>query len=386
MGEKFGRLMNYGDGMYAGQFLGAMYSEAFFETDPVKIVSAGLKAIPAGSQHAEMVRDMLKWSKEHSDWKKTWQLCEDKYMLDPNYQRTIHGPGRVHSWMHSAKINGAYILMGLLYGKGDLDQTIIISMRAGKDSDCNPSNAAGVLFTTLGFSKLPKRFTMLNNKGRFHHTAYNIPGLLAVCEKLARQAVKKEGGRIEKDAAGEEVFVIPSKPIKQSKLTPSWKPGPIANSRFTDAEEDKITSPGSRTGMRLAVEKWSPGWKISDFRIHGYPMFRGTKDGGVLTTHPLNKKTPCVLSKKVAIPAGKKTMLKVGVKTYGSGGSDCEIIVRADGKELWRQVGGKDGKWMKINIDLSPYAGKSVLLELVNAAHGRNFDYANWGPLTIESK
>ena len=29
-----------------------------------------------------------------------------------------------------AKINGAYIVMGLLYGKRDLDQTIIISTRA----------------------------------------------------------------------------------------------------------------------------------------------------------------------------------------------------------------------------------------------------------------
>ena len=31
LGEKFGRLMNYGDGVYAGQFMGAMYAEAFFE-------------------------------------------------------------------------------------------------------------------------------------------------------------------------------------------------------------------------------------------------------------------------------------------------------------------------------------------------------------------
>ena len=37
LGEKFGRLMNYGDGLYGGQFVGGMYAEAFFETDPVKI-------------------------------------------------------------------------------------------------------------------------------------------------------------------------------------------------------------------------------------------------------------------------------------------------------------------------------------------------------------
>lgn len=61
LGEKFGRLMNYGDGLYGGQFVGAMYAESFFEEDLTRIVEAGLKAIPAGSQYAEMVRDVLKW-------------------------------------------------------------------------------------------------------------------------------------------------------------------------------------------------------------------------------------------------------------------------------------------------------------------------------------
>ena len=32
LGEKFGRLMNYGDGLYGGQFIGGMYAAAFFET------------------------------------------------------------------------------------------------------------------------------------------------------------------------------------------------------------------------------------------------------------------------------------------------------------------------------------------------------------------
>ena len=34
LGEKFGRLMNYGDGLYGGQFVEGMYADAFFEDDP----------------------------------------------------------------------------------------------------------------------------------------------------------------------------------------------------------------------------------------------------------------------------------------------------------------------------------------------------------------
>jgi hypothetical protein len=47
LGEKFGRLMNYGDGVYAGQFMGAMYAEAFFEKDVMKLIEAGRRAIPS---------------------------------------------------------------------------------------------------------------------------------------------------------------------------------------------------------------------------------------------------------------------------------------------------------------------------------------------------
>ena len=61
--------MNYGDGMYAGQFVGAMYAAAFFESDPVKIIETALRAIPPDSQHAEMVRDLVAWYRaDPNDW------------------------------------------------------------------------------------------------------------------------------------------------------------------------------------------------------------------------------------------------------------------------------------------------------------------------------
>ena len=64
LGEKFGRLMNYGDGLYGGQFVGGMYAEAFFETDITKIIKAGLKCIPKESKYAETIRDVIKWYKK----------------------------------------------------------------------------------------------------------------------------------------------------------------------------------------------------------------------------------------------------------------------------------------------------------------------------------
>jgi ADP-ribosylglycohydrolase len=241
LGEKFGRLMNYGDGLYGGQFVGGMYAEAFFETDPVKLVEAGLECIPADSQYAECIRDVLAWHRANpDDWQNTWQLIDDKYQRNHDYRRFSCG-GPDSAFNIDAKINGAYIVMGLLYGKGDLDRTIVISTRCGQDSDCNPSNSGGVLFTTLGMSKLPDRFTSaLDPSGVFSHTAYNFPGLISVCEKLVRQSVPLGGGRIEKDTQGNEVFVIAVEKPKPTSLETCWEPGPVANSLFTEDEKEKI--------------------------------------------------------------------------------------------------------------------------------------------------
>jgi hypothetical protein len=243
LGEKFGRLMNYGDGVHAGQFIGAMYSEAYFQSDPEKIIRAALPCLPAQSQYAEMVRDVLKWHDENpDDWTKTWQLVEDKYHKDPKYTHGLCSkPGGEGAFSIDVKLNGAYVLMGLLYGKGDPDKTILIACRAGQDSDCNPSNAAGILFTTMGLSKVPGRFTeKLNMEAKYSYSDYTVPKVFEVSEKLARQAVVRAGGKIEKNEKGEEVFVIPVQAPKPGPLQRSWEPGAAAGSRFTPEEIAKI--------------------------------------------------------------------------------------------------------------------------------------------------
>ncbi len=386
MGEKFGRLMNYGDGVYAGQFMGAMYAEAFFEKDIVKVIEAGLMAIPAESQHAEMVRDVLKWSKEIPTWEECWKRCQEKYRKNLDCLKASTGLDGI-----DCKINASYVLMGLLYGKGDPEQTIIIACRCGLDSDCNPSSAGGVLFTTLGFSKLPDLFTKeLNEKSFFSNTAYNVPGLLDVCEKLACQAIVKQGGRIEKDTKGEEIFVIPVKPAKPSKLELSWAPGPIAESKFTEAEMDQITVPGSAVALKKAVHKLAPGWTIANC---GTEMEPGLRDGelgrkNVLITHPLDKDTACVLSRMADIPAGKKTTLKLTVGHHRGG--DWDLVVKADARELLRKTVGETtatNGWLDVSVDLSKYQGKSILLELYNQPAGEwCWEGGYWAGISIDTE
>jgi hypothetical protein len=241
LGEIFGRLMNYGDGMYAGQFVGGMYSAAFFEKDMVKIVEAGLRCIPKGSQYYECISDVLKWFKENpNDWRETWRKVKEKYQDNPNYRRfSCSGPSS--KFNIDAKINGAYVVIGLLYGKGDIERTIKIAMQCGQDSDCNPSTAGGVLFTTIGFSKIPEQYKQaLDRKQKFAGSDYDFDKLISVCEKLAREVVLRTGGKIIKDKTGEEYFLIPIKSPTPSRLEQSWNPKPISGERFTTEEMKEI--------------------------------------------------------------------------------------------------------------------------------------------------
>ncbi len=387
LGEKFGRLMNYGDGLYGGQFVGGMYAEAFFENDMEKIVRAGLRCIPQGSQYAECIRDVLTWYEQNpDDWQKTWKLINDKYQENPDYRRFSCNKGDFNI---DAKINGAYIVMGLLYGKGDPDQTIIISTRCGQDSDCNPSNSGGVLFTTIGFAGLPDKFkSALNPEGKFSHTPYSFPKLVSVCEKLVRDSVVRAGGRIEKNDSGEEVFLIPVRRPRPSGLEQCWEPGPIAKSEFTEAEMAQITALAGKD-IKSAVEKFAPGWKAAmcgfDMDPGLYAEMNGKKN--VLVTHPLDRQTACVLSNKVKIPAGAKTSLGLVVGHHPEG--DWTLVVKADGKELINTTVGKetakDG-WMEAEVDLSKYAGKEVKLELLNQPSGWQWEAGYWASIELVPK
>lgn len=378
LGEKFGRLMNYGDGMYAGQFIGAMYAAAFFEKDRVNVIETALRAIPAQSQYAEMVRDVLVWYREDpDDWQKAWGKVQAKYREDPEYQKASNGG-------IDCKINGAYVLLGLLYGQGDPDRTIQIACRCGMDSDCNPSSAAGVLFTTIGFSQLPARFTeKLDEETRFSHTAYNVPALIDVCEKLARQVILQAGGKVVQEA-GEEVFLIPLQEPKPSELQLSWAPGPIAGSRFTAEEMAQITVLNVPEGVQQGLQEFAPGWQVKDcgpdMNPGLYPEYGGRKK--VLVTHPLDRDTGCVLSRQVEIPTGQQATLRLVVGHHPQG--DWDLIVRADGQELRRQTIGPDTApdgWLEVTVDLSAFAGKSILLELVNQPTGWSWEAAYWAEI-----
>ncbi|MGB9587019.1 MAG: ADP-ribosylglycohydrolase family protein [Armatimonadota bacterium] len=206
--EVFGRITNSGDGLYGGMFVAAMYTEAFFESNVERVVRQGLKSIPTWSTYARTIRDVLLWHQMYpDDWRLTWKKLQDKWGSHPSGYCSKPG----NRFNIDASLNGAYVVIGLLYGNGELDKTLEITTRCGQDSDCNPSTAAGILCTILGYQEISDKYRSgipaISDK-KFAEVDYTWNTLIPTCERYARASIKRAGGYW-KNVGGREVFFIP---------------------------------------------------------------------------------------------------------------------------------------------------------------------------------
>ncbi len=193
MADKIGHIMNYGDGIYGGIFVAALYCEAFFESDIPKLIDKAILSIPEKSAYRTIIQDVVQFHKQYpTDWRAAWSELEAKWgKID------ICGAGI--DFNIDATINGAYIAMGLLYGEGDPMKTMEISTRCGQDSDCNPSNAMAVLGVIKGFSGLPKDMqdgVTAVGDSLFVHTTYSFNSAVESTYKYALNLIQKEGGEV----------------------------------------------------------------------------------------------------------------------------------------------------------------------------------------------
>lgn len=235
--DRVGRVMNYGDGLYGGMFVTGMYAAAFFENDPRRVVEQGLASIPAKSGYAQVISDVLKWSTEYpDDWTRTWALLKEKWDRDDPCT-----DGALQPFNIDARLNGAHIALGLLYGKADFTKTLDVSTRAGQDSDCNPSNAVGVLGVMLGYSRIPDEWKQgipaIADK-KFDYTNYSFNDITRSTIERALKVVRQAGGTVT-----DSEVVIPYQAAKAPKLE-QWDMG----------------VPEKRIGAKDAAWSWKSGW------------------------------------------------------------------------------------------------------------------------------
>ena len=206
--DRVGHIMNSGDGFYGGAFVAGLYSAAFVENDPARILDRALEGIPAQSTFYQCIDDVRKLHKKFPrDWKRTWFEILKKWGADTGCPK-----GVFLSFDIDAKLNSAYCAIGLLYGEGDFAKSIEIATRCGQDSDCNPATVGGVLGVMYGKSKLPDFWKQPLEEIwnlDFEGTDVSLAKGSDYSYRHALQLIEKNGGKV-----SETEVTIPQLPVK----------------------------------------------------------------------------------------------------------------------------------------------------------------------------
>jgi ADP-ribosylglycohydrolase len=134
-------------GVHGEMFMAAVTAEAFFESDPTKLLKAGLAVIPADSDYARCIRDVMQW---HEQWPDDWEAAHEQ--IDVKWRPEGDKNRRVFP-------NNAVNALALLYGEGDFSKTIGIAVMAGWDTDTNAGDVGPVMGVVYGAGAIDEKWT-----------------------------------------------------------------------------------------------------------------------------------------------------------------------------------------------------------------------------------
>ena len=124
------------------QLFTAMIAAAFFADDIDVILDAGLASVDPDSKILPIIKDVRLWYKQNTgDWRITRQLIRDKYTLYESRTRNQNG----------YELCTAATVAALLYGQGDLVNTLILAFNFGWDADNNAATAATIVGVIKGY-------------------------------------------------------------------------------------------------------------------------------------------------------------------------------------------------------------------------------------------
>jgi ADP-ribosylglycohydrolase len=122
-------LSHRGNGIYAEMWCAALVAAAFTASSPSEALTRSLEVVPKRSRLYEAITDV---QRAHAEGL-TWDSVRDR--IDETWSG--------YSWVHAVN-NAALLAAGVLYGDGDFDQTIGLTVLGGLDTDSNGGTAGAV--------------------------------------------------------------------------------------------------------------------------------------------------------------------------------------------------------------------------------------------------
>ena len=154
------------------------------------------------------------------------------------------------------------------------------------------------------------------------------------------------------------------------------------------------TASNSRNSPKSNMAKWqrliqqaAPKFSINGSGVGGVVRFDSFRNKSATRTHPIKRGVPSVLSRKLRIEDDKKTVLRVTVSHHPHG--DWELRVKVNGKIISsKEVSSKtvSDEWLTHEVDLSPYAGKEINLQMENQPTDWRNEWGYWHEIKVQAK
>ena len=208
IGLHYARMAVSGEPLQATQYWTTLISLASVSAQPMEeLLQDSLKAVDPASAQAEAVRDAMRQFHEHpNDWKAARQHFHAKWYTPK--EKPWDAKASPMKWNdNSTPLNGAMVVLALLYGNGDFYKTGQHAMALGYDADCNAATACAVVGVRVGFSAIEKLPNFHMPDRYVNQTRPQLPQeckvsdqvdvIMRICDKLILanqgQAIKVDG-------------------------------------------------------------------------------------------------------------------------------------------------------------------------------------------------
>ena len=154
-----------GEGTYAAVFTAVMESVAFVVGDIYKIIDIACSYIPSDSGVAKAVQTAI----DCYEAEMAWQDARDK-ILQMHRGLAFFGDPQMTSVEDHEKgffdgpvgydvpSNIGMLILGILYGEGDFDKTICITVNCGEDTDCTAATVGAIFGILHGEQAIPQKW------------------------------------------------------------------------------------------------------------------------------------------------------------------------------------------------------------------------------------
>lgn len=177
------------------------------------------------------------------------------------------------------------------------------------------------------------------------------------------------------------IWYILAPPQDGKPLTPERKRELIGG-----GETGYIPAPAQAPRDDESVALWAPGWEVASAERGGAPAKLPEWGGrrNVLTTHPFDTAVPATIARPVVPPLGRPSSVRFAAASAAGGAWGLRVL--ADGEVIHREeVRSGPGEWREVRIDLTPYAGRRIVLRLEDTRVGPEPAAAYWSDLRLET-